>query len=183
MSISAVWTRQSPLRDRYLRTPEDAIVVDEARSRLAGADACHTSVVPGTEYGLAVPVGVHRGVGGLHDAPNSGELLCAALASCQDTSIRMVADLVGVSIRSLTVTVDGTVDLRGTLQMDPSVRVGFERMRCHVDLAVDPSTNPDKVERLLDAAQVSCVVADTLRAGVPVETTFAGGRRPRPSTR
>lgn len=173
MTATPVWERQAPQRERYRERPEDARIVDEARSEgTSGRDPYHSTVTPGTEYGLAVPVGVHRGVGGLHDAPNSGELLCAALASCQDTTIRMVADLLGVEILSLTVTVEGDVDLRGTLQMEQDVRVGFTDLRCHVDITVDPATPPDRLERMLEVAQTSCVVADTLRDGVPVETTI-----------
>lgn len=174
MTTTPVWQRQAPQRERYRERPEDARIVDEARSEGAsGRDPYHSTVTPGTEYELAVPVGVHRGVGGLHDAPNSGELLCAALASCQDTTIRMVADLLGVELRSLTVTVEGDVDLRGTLQMAQDVRVGFTDLRCHVDLSVDPATAPDHLERMLEIAQTSCVVADTLRDGVPVTTTIS----------
>lgn len=168
---SAVARRQRSRRERYRRTPEEAVVVDQALSRHDPADPCHTTVEPGRGYGLTVPVGVHRGVGGLHDAPNSGEWLCAALASCQDTTIRMIADLLGVTIESLTVAVQAAVDLRGTLQMDPQARVGFETMRCHVELA---ATSPDRasIDRLVEAARHSCVVADTLRNGVPVDTTL-----------
>lgn len=173
MSGTPVWERQAPQRERYRQRPEDAHIVDEARSHgSSGSDPYHSTVTPGTEYELTVPVGVHRGLGGLHDAPNSGELLCAALASCQDTTIRMVADLIGVEVLSLTVEVHGDVDLRGTLQMEQDVRVGFTHMRCHVDITVDPATAPDRVERMLEVAQESCVVADTLRQGVPVETTI-----------
>lgn len=174
MPTAPVWERQAPQRERYRERPEDAHIVDEARSEgSSGPDPYHSTVTPGTEYGLSLPVGVHRGLGGLHDAPNSGELLCAALASCQDTTIRMVADLFGVEILSLAVTVEGDVDLRGTLQMEQDVRVGFTDMRCHVDISVGPDTAPDRLERMLQAARTSCVVADTLREGVPVETTIS----------
>src|SRR5690606_30705818 len=130
MTSSEVWTRQEPLRQQYAQDPATALVVDEASTHHPDLDPCHSTVAPGVEYGLDVPVGVHRGVGGLHDAPNSGEILCAALASCYDSTIRMIADLVGVQIESLEVHVAGDVDLRGTLQMTPDVRAGFQELRC-----------------------------------------------------
>lgn len=174
MTTTPVSERQAPQREGYRERPEDAWIVDEARSEGESAgDPYHSTVTPGTEYGLTIPVGVHRGVGGFHDAPNSGELLCAALASCQDTTIRMVADIFGVEIRSLNVSVEGDVDLRGTLQMEAGVRVGFTDMRCHVDISADPTTAPEKLARMLEAAKTSCVVADTLREGVPVTTTIS----------
>ena len=130
-------------------------------------------MVPGEEYraeDVMIAVGNHRGVGGLHDAPNSGELLCAALAACQDSTIRMVADLLGVHLTALAVEVEGDVDLRGALAVDGSVRVGFQSMRCRTNIEVAHGTDPRTVEMLLTAAERSCVILDTLRHGVDVTT-------------
>jgi uncharacterized OsmC-like protein len=135
----------------------------------------HTSAVPGEEYpvkAVAIAVGTHRGVGGLHDAPNPGELLCATLAACQDSTVRMVANLLGVRLTSLTVDVDGQVDLRGTLAVDRSVRVGFQSMRCRTRLGVPEGTDARAVELLFAAAERSCVVLDTLKRGVDVASDF-----------
>ena len=57
--------------------------------------------------GVRVPVGVHRAVGGLHDAPTPGDLLCAALAACQDSTFRMIANLMNIELEDLTVDVTG----------------------------------------------------------------------------
>ena len=64
-----------------------------------------------------VPVGVHRAVGGLHDAPTPGDMQCAALAACQDSAVRMVANRLGAEILSL--------EVRGALGIDAEVPVGF----------------------------------------------------------
>jgi uncharacterized OsmC-like protein len=170
---SEVSDRQAPLRRAYEQEPTEAMIVD--RGHTFGrdlADPLRTSVVPGEEYGVEVEiaVGTHRGVGGHHDAPNPGELLCAALAACQDSTIRMVANLLGVQLTSLAVQVEGAVDLRGCLAIDRSVRVGFPSMRSHTQLGVRPGTDPRTVQLLLAAAESSCVVLDTLRHGVDVET-------------
>ena len=69
------------------------------------------------QCGIAVPVGVHRTIGGLHDAPTPGYILCAALAACQDSSVRMVANILGITLEYLEVEVTGDVDVRGTLAM------------------------------------------------------------------
>jgi uncharacterized OsmC-like protein len=169
---SEVSDRQAPLRRAYEQEPAEAMIVD--RGHTLGrdlADPLRTSVVPGEEYGVEVEiaVGTHRGVGGHHDAPNPGELLCAALAACQDSTIRMVADLLGVQLTSLAVQVEGAVDLRGCLAIDQSVRVGFPSMRSRTQLGVQPGTDPRTVQLLLAAAERSCVVLDTLRHGVDVE--------------
>ena len=173
---SEVWARQAPLRRRYQDEPDAALIIDRGRTLgLDPADAVHTVAIPGEEYQperVRTLVGTHRGVGGLHDAPNPGEMLCAALAACQDSSIRMVADILDIELTSLAVAVDGHVDLRGTLAMDPAVRVGFRSMRCRTRLTAAPSTDPRRLAALVSAAERSCVVLDTLRQGVSIESTF-----------
>ncbi len=173
-SRSQVAARQAPLRRAYEQDSARALIIDRAHT--VGYDLndpVHTAVVPGEEYpaeDVTIAVGNHRGVGGLHEAPNSGELLCAALAACQDSTIRMVADLLGVRLTALVVEVEGEVDLRGALAVDTSVRVGFQSMRCRTSLEVAPGTDPRTVEMLLTAAERSCVILDTLKHGVDVTT-------------
>ena len=171
---SVVADRQAPLRRVYEEKPAEAMIVDRGRSSGRDlADPLRTSAVPGEDYAtdaVEIAVGTHRGVGGEHDAPNPGELLCATLAACQDSTIRMVADLLGVQLNSLAVQVEGDVDLRGCLAVDRSVRVGFQSMRCRTQLGVRPGTDSRTVQLLLAAAERSCVVLDTLRHGVDVET-------------
>jgi uncharacterized OsmC-like protein len=173
-SRSQVAARQAPLRSSYEEDATLALVVDRAHTLGRDLDdPVRTAVVPGEEYrteDVTIAVGNHRGVGGLHDAPNSGELLCAALAACQDSTIRMVADLLGVRLTALAVEVEGDVDLRGPLAVDLSVRVGFQSMRCRASLEVADGTDPRTVEMLLTAAERSCVILDTLRSGVDVTT-------------
>jgi uncharacterized OsmC-like protein len=173
---SLVADRQAPLRRVYERDPTAAMIVDRGRT-LGGelGDPLHTTAAPGEEYpseSATIAVGTHRGVGGLHDAPNPGELLCATLAACQDSTVRMVANLLGVRLTSLTVEVDGQVDLRGTLAVDRSVRVGFQSMRCRTRLGVPEGANARAVDLLFAAAERSCVVLDTLRRGVGVTSDF-----------
>jgi uncharacterized OsmC-like protein len=129
-------------------------------------------VFPRQELGIPVPIGVHEAVGGLHDAPTPGDMLCAALAACQDSSIRMVANVLGVEIESLEVEVDGDVDVRGTLGMDESVPVGFINLRCDVHLKVAEGTDARKLKKLIVAAERCCVIQQTLAKPPVVETTW-----------
>jgi uncharacterized OsmC-like protein len=178
---SEVGARQAALRRRYEADPGAALVTDRGRSldRSPG-DALHGAVVAGAGYerDLAIPVGVHRGVGGLHDAPNPGELLCATLAACQDSTLRLVADLLGVRLASLAVEVSGRVDLRGVLGVDRAARVGFGDMRCSARLEPAPGADPRAVRLLVAAAERSCIVLDTLRRGVEVVSAFEVARAP-----
>lgn len=164
--------RQEPLRRRYRSDPAEACITDAARAAEGAAlDPFHGRVVPGSQdYGVTLPYGIHRAVGGEHDLPNPGDLLCAALAACLDSTIRIVADRLGVALDSVEVGVEADVDVRGTLVVDRDVPVGFQHMRCRVTVRPAAGTDPSVVGRIVEAAERSCVNLQTLRRGVDVET-------------
>jgi len=173
MSPANVFEIQTPLRRRYKADPKAALVTDRARAQGSIADdPFHSIVMPMPRSAIAVPVGVHSALGGLHDAPTPGDILCAAFAACQDSSVRMVANILKIRLEFLEVEVTGDVDVRGTMAMDAQVPVGFQRMRCAVRLRAAKGTNPHLLEKLRVAAQQSCVVGQTLRHSPSVDTTF-----------
>jgi len=165
-----VMERQEPLRRRYRSAPEEAWITDGAETMGGAAcDPFHGLVVAGEEAPEAWRIGIHRAVGGFHDLPNPGNLLCAALAGCFDTTLRILAARLGVPLDRLRVVVVGEIDVRGALAVDDAVPVGFQRLRCRVELELGEGAPATARERLLAAAERACVVLQTLRAGVPVE--------------
>ncbi|MGB5546591.1 MAG: OsmC family protein [Polyangiales bacterium] len=155
----------------YRKHPECALIQDGARTvqtRYAPSDPLHSEVELGLGYGVKVPVGVHRALGGLHDFPNPGDILCSALAACADSTLRQIAGQLDVEITKLTVTVAGDIDVRGTLCVSKETPVGFQQMSVRVDLELAPGTMPKLEAKLLAAAEHCCVVLRTLRNGVPV---------------
>jgi uncharacterized OsmC-like protein len=182
--MSVVAKRHAPLRARYEQRPEEARIRKRVRSvPAAGSDPFHGAVTPdnladpGSPYGVEWRYGIDRAVGGLHDVPNPGEMLCGALAACTDGTVRMIADLLGIELQRLEVEVCGELDVRGTLGMDPAVPVGFGRLAMVIDVRVAPATPARLVERLTAATERLCVVLDTLRSGVPVDVTFGAVSR------
>ena len=173
MAKVSVQEIQTPLRAQYKSSPEAALVTDHARTTGADPrDPYHATVEPMTGSGVTVPVGVHRAVGGPHDAPTPGDILCAALASCQDSAVRMVANMLGVELEFLEVEVTADADVRGAMAMDRQVPVGFQAMRCDVRLRAKEGTSPEVLEKLRVAAERCCVVQQTLRNPPAVQTTF-----------
>lgn len=175
MTTSDVRKRQEPLRAEYQATPGAAAVTDRARTGgTVVGDALHTEVYPMPETGVKVPIGVHRAVGGLHDAPTPGDLLCAALAACQDSTLRMVANIMGIELEELTVEVTAEVDVRGTLLMEREVPIGFQSMRSEVRYRAKAGTSEELLATLQKVAERCCIVRQTLKNGVPIQTTFVG---------
>ena len=174
---SLVRQRQEPLRIHYAGAPTDAWINDSARTISAcGGDAFHGVVVPANGGDAALQFGIHRAVGGFHDGPNPGDLLSAALAACFDSTLRMTAEHLGIRLESLEVKVDAECDVRGCLLMERAVPVGFQRMRASVRLQTEDRVDEETIKRLVAAAERSCVVMQTLRNGVPVQTQVETGR-------
>src|SRR5205085_12642834 len=116
--------------------------------------------------------GAHPGVGGAGDVPCSGDLLLGALAACQEITLRMVAAAMGIELLALEVEAIGELDLRGTLGMDRETPVGFSAIRCESRVTVKDDGRPERAKRLLENAERYCVVLNTLRTGVAVESSF-----------
>ena len=136
---------QAPLRCAYARDPVRAAVVDVAWTE--GGDSTNPMsgrVHFGSHATSSVEYGVHQAIGGTHAAPVPGDLLCAALASCQESSVRMVANVLGVRLLELRVDVRATVDVRGTLGMNSLIPVELQTLRAGVPVTLEldlPSAN------------------------------------------
>jgi uncharacterized OsmC-like protein len=174
---SNVRDRQTPLQKRYQLNADEALIHDQAStSGGVETDPFHGTVHLGRpDTSIALHFGIHSAVGGYHDAPNPGDILCAALAACLDSTLRIIADRLGVTLQSLEVAVIADIDVRGTLLVDRKVPVGFQKMRCRIDLQAEKQTDPGLVEKLIAAAEHSCVTLQTLRTGVCVETSVNPG--------
>lgn len=176
---SAIPTRYEKLRAAYATNPEAARIHKRAHTIPSDrSDPYHTDVIPenladpGRPYGVTWSTGIDQAVGGLHDAPNPGEILCGALAACFAGTVRMIAPLLGVEIRDVSVVASADVDVRGALAIAPDVRVGLEGMRLEATVETAPGTPARATRALLEAAERYCITLDTLRAGVPVEFTI-----------
>jgi len=173
MSSVDVRARQAPLRERYRDDPENAPLVLRVRSGASDlADPLHCLVLSESVPDAVFRSGAHPAVGGDGDVPCSGDLLLAALAACQETTVRMVAASMGIDLEELEVTVEGDWDPRGTLAMGKEFPVGMTRIRAHTRVVVRGDERRERSERLLRSSERYCVILNTLQAAVPVESTF-----------
>ena len=157
--------RQAPLRKRYRHEPDAAWITDGARTRcdaIGLTTPIHGQVVFGDGEPATLNTGIHRAVGGESDLPNPGEILAAALASCLDSTIRFVADQMGIVLSHLDVAVDFKVDVRGTLMVDRDVPVGFQEAQIMVNMSAIEASN-EQLDMILKTAERCCVVMQTLR--------------------
>jgi uncharacterized OsmC-like protein len=156
MDLRAV---QQPLKDAYRADPGQAQITLTARGSAADAPiACSV------DLGRAIyDAQAHVGVGGAGTAACSGDLLLGALAACAQLTCQMVASAMGLEVRSIETTVEGDLDLRGTLGLDREVGAGFSAIRLR--FAVDaPEATDEDLEALLGKTERYCTVAQTVMA-------------------
>lgn len=164
---------QAPIKRRYDAEPDAARITMTVRSAPSDlADPLHVAIAPDAVPGLTWRSGAHPGVGGAGDVPCSGDLLMGALAACQEVTLRMVASAMGIELEAVEVEVSGEADLRGTLAMARDVPVGVTGITCSTRVRVKEGTNPERAHRLLENAERYCVVLNTLRGGVDVQSDF-----------
>ena len=163
--------RQAPLKTRYETDPASAKLTITVRSTTEGDDPTRVRIATAGDPALATyDIGAHAMAGGEGDLACSGDLLLASLAACQEITVRMVAAAMGITLTTTEVTVEGDLDFRGTMGVDPETPVGFTAIRTSIRLAADAPA--DRLERLAQRAERYCVVASTLRQPPELTTSF-----------
>jgi uncharacterized OsmC-like protein len=148
---------QKPLRDRYREDPRASQITLKARGGETETPIACTVAVGQAIYNAEA----HQGVGGAGTAACSGDLLLGALSACAQLTCQMVAASMGLVTQRLAVTVEGDLDLRGTLGLAKEVPVGFERLRLRVDV-VAPTATAEQLRSLREKTEQYCVVLQTL---------------------
>ena len=156
---------QQPIKARYRDEPGAARITLRATGQ-AGDDAMACSVDLGRALYAA---GAHPGVGGTGSAACSGDLLLGALAACAQLTCQMVAANMGLAEIRVSVTVEGDLDLRGTLGTS-EVPVGFQAIR--VGFALGGELGEEQRERLIERTERYCVVLRTLVLPPTIDTTW-----------
>src|SRR5436305_1061613 len=158
-------TTQEPLKRRYRDEPGSSRITLKARG--AQTDA---PVACSVDLGRAIYAAeAHPGVGGAGTAACSGDLLLGALAACAQLTCQMVAEAMGIATERVEVTVEGDLDLAGTLGVSREASVGFEEIRLRFEIDA-PDASPDELESLHAKSERYCVVLQTLLSAPRIET-------------
>jgi uncharacterized OsmC-like protein len=169
---SEVVKRHNKLKKIYDNEPQKASIVDSAVVKGENLDdPFHTKVLMNDELNLPLETGLHRAVGGDHDYSTPGDILCAALAVCLESTIRMIANRLEIQLEHTKVSAKANLDVRGTLKFDKSVPVGFQQINLEVELGSD-NAGEKVLNTLFSAAVSSCVVYQTLKPGIPITKTL-----------
>src|ERR1700756_927846 len=121
---------QQPLEEQYRREPGSSRTTLTAKSSESA-----TPMSCSVDIGRAIyQAEAHTGVGGPGTAACSGDLLLGALAACAELTCQIVATAMGIETRHIAVTVEGDLDLQGTLGISKEAPVGFTSIRLKFDI-------------------------------------------------
>ncbi|HEY6764038.1 MAG TPA: OsmC family protein [Candidatus Sulfotelmatobacter sp.] len=166
-AVTDVRSLQKPLKEQYRRDPASSRITLTAKgSEMATPLSCSVDI------GRAIyQAEAHKGVGGTGTAACSGDLLLGALAACAQLTCQLVATAMGIQTRHIKVTVDGDMDLSGTLGISKEVPVGFEAIRLRFNIDA-PEATPEQLRSLQEKTEQYCVVMQTLVRPPKIETSW-----------
>jgi uncharacterized OsmC-like protein len=169
-TIDAV--RQQPEAAKFqFRTVNEWVSGNHSRGSFpgffgAGREHVHASDTVIEADHPAVLVGTDQG-------PTPAELLLNALASCLMAGLGNIAAARGVELHGVRCKVEGDIDLRGILGIDPAVRNGFEDIR--VTFEVDGDADAETLESLVRQSQARSAVYDVVTHGTKVDVQVVRG--------
>ena len=107
--------------------------------------------------------------GGGDQAPNPVELLLASFAACIESAFYEFAVYEGLTVDSISVEIEGTLDLRGLFMID-DVQAGFKDLTYH--FTVDSPDDEGRIRDLAERVIAHCPVVDSLIRPTPVSGTI-----------
>ena len=111
-------------------------------------------------------------LGGADAAANPVQYALASLGSCQAITYRFWAEQLGIAFDTLSVRVEGDLDIRGFFGFDDTVRPCFSAIR--VEVTVQGPESQERYRELAAAVDEHCPVLDLFRNPVPVTRSLAG---------
>lgn len=158
---------QRPLKDQYRQDPGSSRITLTAHGTQTDAP-----ISCSIDLGRAIyNAQAHQGVGGAGTGACSGDLLLGALAACAQITCQMVAAAMGIPTESIHVTVEGDLDLQGTLGISKEAPVGFENIRVNFDVRA-PQATEEQLSALRAKTEQYCVVMQTLQHPPKIENRW-----------
>ncbi len=106
-------------------------------------------------------------------APNAGEYVLHALASCLTGALVYHAAARGIAVKGIATRFEGDIDLQGFLGLSKDVRRGFKTIRVVFD--IDADCDDAGKQELIEMAQAYSPVFDMLSNGLPVSCRLDAG--------
>ena len=147
-------------RNRWVEGTHSESTIDSFSG--AGGEHTHALTFRYAADHPAVLVGADR-------APTPVEFLLHALASCITAGIGNIAAARGITLTSVTSTIEGNMNLQGILGLSEEVRNGYEKIRA--SFVIQGDAPAAKLREIVEQARARSAVFDVLTNGVAIELT------------
>jgi len=94
------------------------------------------------------------------NGPTPVEYALVGLGACLTAGIAAVAQHRNIQLRSVSATIEGSMDIQGILGMDPDVRNGFDGIK--VVYTIDADATPEDIRALVAQSQKRSAVYDLI---------------------
>jgi uncharacterized OsmC-like protein len=145
--------------------------ITDDSSNAAASFAAESTLVGVTE--VDIRTGAHtfkvdepEALGGADVAANPVQYALASLGSCQAITYRIWAEQLGIEVDTVSVRVEGDLDLRGFFGVDDTIRPGFTGVR--IEVSVKGPESAERYQELATAVDQHCPVLDLFQNPVPV---------------
>ena len=128
---------------------------DTSRTEPFAYDADHPAVLVGSNQG-----------------PTPVEFLLHAIAACLTSGLANIAAARGITLRRVSSTVEGDIDLLGILGLSDQVRNGYQQIKVSFVVRGD---DPEKLRSVVEQSRRRSAVFDVLTNGVPVSIDVDAG--------
>ncbi len=88
------------------------------------------------------------------------EYMLVGLASCLTAGVAAIAQHRGIQLRSVSATLEGSMDVQGILGIDSDIRNGFDGIK--VIFKIDADATPDEIKALVAQSQKRSAVYDVV---------------------
>ena len=150
------------IQQHFKSNPENASVKFESKSSLIEGFHSRASL-----RHHSIDVDEPKELGGTDQGANPVELILAALGTCQEITYKAYATVLGIPIESVSVELEGDLDLQGFLALNDDVRPGFQQIRGKV--RIKSEADDATLEKLREAVNAHCPVLDIISNPVPIE--------------
>lgn len=166
----------SDTQEAFRVTPDKARAAFKSSSKLKKGFRSEVSI---RKHSLTIDE--PAALGGTDTGPNPVELVLAALGSCQEITYRAYATALGIPLDSVSVELEGNLDLRGFFAVDKSVRPGYQNIRGTVKIESDATEA--QLQTLREIVNGHCPVLDIVSNKVPVSLEMSVKRPKAPVKR
>lgn len=168
MAADKIISAVKALVRKIRRHPQNAMTCFTVVTEMTGDLQTSTEIKNFTKIKTDEPMHL----GGTNKAPTPGEILLAALGSCQATTISGYAITLGIKLDKIRVITHGDIDMRGMMAFDYFTRPGFSKISLLVE--IESSEPEHRLKEISVLSTQHCPLLDTIANPVSVECqTFA----------